>query len=62
MQTPDRTIFILDVERRSKATPEGGLEELENDKYSGLAIALKRPNDIDAWLPRLLEAIREHRG
>ncbi|WP_141225366.1 hypothetical protein [Mitsuaria sp. PDC51] len=62
VQTPDRTIFILDVERRSKATPEGGLEELENDKYSGLAIALKRPNDIDAWLPRLLEAIREHRG
>ncbi|MDH0863705.1 hypothetical protein [Mitsuaria sp. GD03876] len=60
--TPDRTIFILDVERRSKVTPDGGLEELKNDEYSGLVLVLKRPTAVDGWLPRVLEAIRKHRG
>lgn len=60
---PDRQVFVLDVQRRTVPVGvDGDAQESKNDQYSGLVIALGRPVLVDTWLPRVLQAIRDHRG
>lgn len=63
VQTPERTAYLFEVERRFVEHAEGdGNKESTEEAYSGLIVS--PPPDVDPsdWIPRVLASIRDKKG
>jgi len=52
--------YLLEIQRRTKKSEKGTLEEKE--KYKGIAFRLENDSDLAVWLPPFLKTIAKARG